>query len=385
MANKHDRPYRPTIFKPFKDIFEEKNFNTTPSDLFAKLEIMLSHPNISSKKWLWQQYDYRVMNDTLQIPGGDAGVVRVHGTKKALAISSDCTPRYCLKNPIEGGKQAVAESYRNISAVGAKPLAITNCLNFANPENPEIMGQIVGCLKGMGEACEILEYPVVSGNASLYNETSIKPHNHDGKNRKKKADNIVSAIKPTPTIGGVGLLKDYSKMLTIAFKAEEETIIRIGETKGHLGCSVFEAIFAKELEGKLYDKNVPPIDLYKEKTNASFIHLATEQNWLTACHDISDGGILVAIAEMAIAGGIGAEIDIAVNYARGFGEDQARYIITAKPTEAERILLKAPEYGIEAVAIGKTCGKDLKLSGAAISLASLKEKYEETLEKEIAN
>lgn len=202
------------------------------TDLGADLVKLMGCPDLASRRWIYEQYDSQVGADTLQKSGGDAAVVRVHGTRKALAMSTDCSPRYCFADPYEGGKQAVAETYRNISAVGATPLAITNCLNFANPQRPEIMGQIVGCLEGMGDACRALDYPIVSGNVSLYNES--------------KATGGGSAILPTPAIGGVGLMADYDKMATIGFKAVGEAIFVIGETNGHLG----QSLWLREIHGR---------------------------------------------------------------------------------------------------------------------------------------
>ncbi len=355
----YDRPWKPTEIKPYFN-YEKP---AVEKDLFDVLKRLLASPNICSKKWIWEQYDHRVMNDTIQAPGGDAAVVRVHGTKKGIAITTDCTPRYVYANPQEGGKQAVAESYRNLVSVGAKPLAITNCLNFGNPEKPEIMGQIVGALAGMAEACEALSYPVVSGNASLYNDTLGK------------------SIKPTPAVGGVGLIEDISKTITATFKKEGHVIIRIGDMIGHLGATVF----AEEILGIKEGYAPPYVDLNIEKNNADFILFCIDQGWISACHDISDGGQLVAIAEMAMAGNIGATIDISVTYARAFGEDQGRYIITAPQESAERILTKAPEMGVSATVIGDTGGMSLKLGKEEVSLIELQKAYSGTLPKLMDN
>jgi len=348
----YDRPWVPTDKKDDVNISKELSNN----ELLSCLKKILAEPDICSKKWIWQQYDHMVMNDTIGRPGGDAAVVRIHGTEKALALTSDCTPRYCYADPIEGGKQAVVEAYRNITAVGGKPLAVTNCLNFGNPEKPEIMGQIVGCMKGMGDACKFLDFPVVSGNASLYNETNGM------------------GIKPTPTIGGVGIINNSAKAVNIAFKEEGHTIIRVGDMKGHLGASVY----LRAIEGN-EDGCPPAVDLEVEKKHGDFIRLIIEQGWVSSCHDISDGGQLVAIAEMAMAGGIGANIHIAQDIARAFGEDQGRYLITATHEEAERILTRAPESNISAVAIGETGGDSLVIGDASVEISSLKEIYENSL------
>ncbi len=348
----YDRPWKPT---PKHD---EVAFEGTADaqEMFDILQKLLATPDLCSKKWIWQQYDYMVMGDTVARPGGDAAVVRVHGAEKGLALTSDCTPRYCYADPVEGGRQAVAEAWRNLTAVGATPLAITNCLNFGNPERPEIMGQIVGCLKGMTEACEALNFPVVSGNASLYNETNGK------------------GIYPTPTIGGVGMLEDYRKRVDIAFKAEGETIIRIGDMQGHIGASLYAREFLDNIEGA-----PPPVDLDMEKKNGDFVRWMINEGWVTACHDISDGGQLVAIAEMAMAGGIGATLDVANDIARAFGEDQGRYIVTATHEMAERILQKAPEEDVFASTIGETGGDSLVIDDTAIKLTTLKAAHENTL------
>jgi phosphoribosylformylglycinamidine synthase subunit PurL len=312
------------------------------ADLGADLLALMGSPDIASRRWIWEQYDHMVGADTVQRPGGDAAVVRVHGTDKGLAITTDCTPRYCYADPYQGGKQAVAESYRNLTAVGAKPLAITNCLNFANPQRPEIMGQIVGCLEGMSEACVALDMPIVSGNVSLYNES--------------KATGGGSAILPTPAIGAIGLLADWSKSATIAFKAEREAIFVIGDTRGHLG----QSLWLRELHGR-EEGPPPPVDLAAEKKAGDLVRKLISQGRVTAVHDISDGGLLVAIAEMALAGGIGASVNT-LNAARGFGEDQGRYVVTA-PADAE----------IEGAArIGTTGGDSL----LGIPLAELRAAHE---------
>ena len=295
------------------------------TDVGADLLKLMACPDLASRSWIWRQYDSQVGADTLQKPGGDAAVVRVHGTQKALAISTDCTPRYCYADPYEGGKQAVAETYRNISAVGAKPLALTNCLNFANPQRPEIMAQIVGCLEGMAAACQVLDSPIVSGNVSLYNES--------------KATGGGSAILPTPAIGGVGLLGDYGRMATIAFKAAGEAIYLIGSEpwatpvhrRGHLG----QSLWLREIHGR-EDGEAPPVDLTLEKNSGEFVRELIAAGLVTAVHDVSDGGMAVALAEMALAGGLGAEVEAHPDYSAAawwFGEDQGRYLVTVPDVE----------------------------------------------------
>ncbi len=284
------------------------------TDIGADLLRLMASPDIASRRWIWEQYDNKVGGDTVQAPGGDAALVRVHGTDKALAMTTDCTPRYCFADPYEGGKQAVAEAYRNLSAVGATPLAVTNCLNFGNPQRPEIMGQFVGCLEGMADACRALDFPIVSGNVSLYNES--------------KATGGGSAILPTPAIGGVGLMADWRKAVGIGFVAEGEAIFVIGDTRGHLG----QSLWLREIHGR-EEGPPPPVDLKAERKAGEQVRAVIDAGKVTAVHDISDGGLLVALAEMALAGGIGASVT-ALSAARGFGEDQGRYIVTG-PADAE--------------------------------------------------
>ncbi len=339
----YDRPWVPTEKSAVIDAADV----TAPNDPCAALKQMIGSPNFAQKRWIWDQYDHMVMGDTVQRPGGDSAVVRVHGTPKGLAITTDCTPRYCFADPFEGGKQVVAEAWRNITAVGAKPLAITDCLNFGNPERPEIMGQFVGCIQGMGEACTALEFPVVSGNVSFYNETRGE------------------GIRPTPTIGGVGLLKDVSKAVTVAFKAEGDDIVLIGETIGHLGRSAYLAEIENRDEGA-----PPPVDLAVERRNGDVVRDMIEVGLVSACHDISDGGIFVALAEMAMAGDMGAVIDapdtdIAL-HAWLFGEDQARYVVTSR--DAKSVLAKAADAGVPATVIGRT-GSDRLTVGTSLSIS----------------
>ncbi len=324
-----------------------------PKDMKQALLKMIGSPNLCSRNWIWQQYDTQVMADTIQKPGGDAAVVRIHGTDKAVAITTDCTPRYCYADPFEGGKQAVAETWRNLTAVGAAPLAITDCLNFGNPERPEIMGQFVGCIEGMREACIALDYPVVSGNVSLYNETNG------------------TGIHPTPAIGGVGLFKDSSKMVTIAPKAEGEILILIGDTKGHLGASLYLDVMEGREEGR-----PPPVDLALEKKNGDFVRAQINDDRISACHDISDGGLYVALAEMVMASEIGMDITIDNGdtplHAYAFGEDQGRYILSVSPQYRDEVLSNARAAGVTAQVIGKTKGTSLTLAAAApISVSEL--------------
>ena len=316
-----------------------------PNDIGDALLKMVGSANLSSRAWIWSQYDHQVMADTIQLPGGDAAVVRVHGTDKALAISTDCTPRYCYADPFEGGKQAVAETWRNVTAVGATPLAITDCLNFGNPERPDIMGQFVGAIDGIREACDVLDYPVISGNVSLYNETNG------------------TGIHPTPAIGGVGLLKDSNNMITVAPKNEGDVIMVIGESHGHIGCSEYLNV----IEGR--EEGAPPtVDLALERKNGDFVRGQIQNKNISACHDISDGGLFIALAEMAMASKMG--MDISINngdipiHAYGFGEDQARYVISASPETANDIVDAASAAGVEIETIGNVSGTALDVQNA---------------------
>jgi phosphoribosylformylglycinamidine synthase len=309
--------------------------------VLASLEKILAAPDMASRRWVWEQYDNNVMNDTVQHPGGDAAVVRVHGTNKALAITTDVSPRYCRPDPFEGGKQAVAEAWRNLTAVGALPLAVTDNLNYGNPQKPEIMWEIVAGIDGIGQACRALDFPVIGGNCSLYNET-----NGEG-------------ILPTPTIGGVGLLKDVTKMATVAFKRQGDVVILIGETKGHLG----QSIYLREIEGR-EEGGAPKVDLAAEKKNGDFVRGLIASGRADTVHDVSDGGVLVAVAEMAMAGKTGASIGVAAlpdAVPFWFGEDQARYVIAAPFAEAEKIVAEARAANIIVAELGRTGGDALIL------------------------
>jgi phosphoribosylformylglycinamidine synthase len=334
----YERPYEiPKPPQPLTDIPES-------NDVAADLLKLIGSPNLASRRWVWEQYDQTVGADTVQAPGGDAAVVRVHGSQKALAMTADVTPRYCQADPVEGGKQAVAEAYRNLCAVGAKPLAITNCLNFGNPQRPEIMGQFVGCLQGMGEACRALDFPIVSGNVSLYNETK----NEDGSSQ---------AILPTPAIGGVGLLGDYENMGTIGFKQAGDVLVVIGRRGGHLG----QSRWLRELHGRK-DGPPPPVDLAAERKTGEFVREQIATGALTAVHDVSDGGLAVAIAEMALAGNIGALIQPAGpgHIARQFfAEDQGLYVATVDDGLLLDFLTGADAAEVQVEPIGRTAGQRL--------------------------
>ena len=329
----YDRPWEST---QDSNPINSSDFATDKSSLEV-LKELVTCPDLASRRWIWEQFDHLVMNNTVVRPGGDAAVIRVLETNKALAMTVDCTPRYCLAAPEIGGAQAVAEAWRNLIATGAKPLAITNNMNFGNPERPKIMGQFVGCIKGMRDACLKLDFPVVSGNVSLYNET-------DGK-----------AIMPTPVIGGIGLLENASNHITIDLKGADETIVSIGMLTGWLG----QSLYLRELFGQETGAP-PPINLDEEKLNGDFILRMIEGKYVTACHDISDGGLLVAITEMAFSAlvkgkKLGVEIINTTEldpFAFYFGEEQARYIVTT--VNSEKLLEMAQKAGVVANIIGKT-------------------------------
>lgn len=321
-------------------------------DPVVALKTLLGCPDLASKRWIYEQYDHMVMGDTVQRPGGDAAVVRIHGTSKAVAITTDCTPRYCQADPHEGGRQAVAEAYRNISATGAVPLAVTDNLNFGNPEKHEIMGQIVEAIKGMGEACRELDFPVVSGNVSLYNETQG------------------TAIQPTPAIGAVGLLDDVTKHMTVAFKRPGSAIVLLGETKGWLGASLYLREVCGREEGA-----PPPVALHRERRKGELVRQVIHDQLVLACHDVSDGGVLVAVAEMAMAGGIGAKVDAPAGvplHAWCFGEDQGRYVLEVSQDDLVAVLEAAQEHDCVARVIGTTGGETLAVAGASVAVAELK-------------
>jgi len=334
------------------------------TDIAADLLRLMASPDIASRRWVYAQYDQKVGADTLQPPGGDAALVRVHGTSKALAITTDCTPRYCKADPYEGGKQAIAEAYRNICATGAKPLATTDCMNFGNPQRPEIMGQFVGCIEGMAEACAALDFPIVSGNVSLYNES--------------KATGGGSAILPTPAIGGVGLIEDWTKAIGIAFKGVGDVIVVIGDRRGQLG----QSLWLRELHGR--EEGPPPaVDLIAERAAGEFVRAAIAGGAITACHDVSDGGIAVTLAEMALAGNVGAILDkplpfgVAGSY---FAEDQGLYLATVCDNCLLTFLARAHAAGVEVEAIGRTVAGRLIFEFAdrdyAISLGDLRAAHE---------
>lgn len=336
-APEYDRPWRASDKRaalPAEQV-------AAPDDYNQALLTLVGSPNQSSRRWVYEQYDTLIQGNSLQLPGGDAGVVRVEGhATKALAFSSDVTPRYVEADPVEGGKQAVAECWRNITATGAEPLAATDNLNFGNPEKPEIMGQLVGAIQGIGEACRALDFPIVSGNVSLYNETNGV------------------AILPTPTIAGVGLLPDWSKMAKIGTAREGDVLVMIGVDGSHLGSSVY----LRDVVGST-DGPAPVVDLAAERRHGDFVRGIIRNGQVTACHDISSGGLGVALAEMAMASLKGARISL--NDCRGlphallFGEDQARYVVAIPADLANFVCASAESAGVPFRTLGTVGGEAL--------------------------
>ena len=343
-APEYDRPWvEPTI--------DTSDIEVPGVDPIDGLRALLSSPNYAGKQWVYEQYDSQVMGDTMRKPGLGAGIVRIHGTNKAVAFSSDVTPRYVKANPQEGGKQAVAECYRNLTAVGAKPLATTDNLNFGNPEKPEIMGQFVFALKGIGEACLALDTPIVSGNVSLYNET-------DGK-----------GILPTPTICAVGLIDNIDEAIAGTARDGHVALV-IGETNGHLGQSALLAeVFNRE------DGDAPHVDLETERTNGDFIR--ANRAMIGACTDLSDGGLAMAAFEMAEAAGVGVTLD-ASDTSTLFGEDQGRYLIATSMDKAEALMIAAGQAGVSITTVGKFGGSDVSFGGVSAPLEELATTYRET-------
>ena len=348
----YNRPWEPT--PPPAEIAASKYPLPKGKTILGVLKMLMASPDLCSKRWIWEQYDSLVRANTAQGPGSDAAVVRLDDGKKALAVVVDCTPRYCAADPVMGGMQAVAETWRNICAVGAKPLAITDCMNFGNPEKPRIMGQFVGAIQGITAACLALDYPVVSGNCSLYNETNGKP------------------ILPAPAIGGVGLMQDVTKAVGVAFKGKGETVFVIGDTGGHIG----QSLYLRELFGK-EEGAPPPVDLEAERMHGEFVRALIDAKLITSCHDVSDGGLLVAIAEMAMPNGIGISSEQEGDAAFWFGEDQGRYMIATKSPES--VAKKAKAAGVPLTKLGKTGGANIKLAGSSLSVIELRAAHESFL------
>jgi len=349
----YDRPW----VEPTREPRLDPGQIPAPADWNAAVLKLMSCPDLASKRWLWEQYDRHVMADTLEdsATGADAGIVRIHGTRKALAVTSDCTPRYVQNDPYEGGKQAVAEAWRNLTAVGAEPIAITDNLNFGNPERPEIMGQIVRAIDGMAQACAALDFPVVSGNVSLYNETNGV------------------AIPPTPTVGAVGLLADYGTHIDFSNLKDGDVLVLIGTSQGELGAS----LYLRELLGR-EDGAPPPVDLAVERRNGDFVRGLIHSKAVSAVHDLSDGGLAVAAAEMALASNIGVTL-IATSQLHAhcflFGEDQARYLVATRDPQA--LIAKAHQAGVPATVVGEAGGEAFASRELfSVPLSKLRETHE---------
>jgi phosphoribosylformylglycinamidine synthase len=348
---------RPTAETPKQPVLDAASV-PDPIGVPAALEKLVASLDLCSRRWIWDQYDSTVGGQTVQRPGGaDAAVVKLEGLKRALAMTTDCTPRYCLADPEEGGKQAVAEAWRNLTAVGATPLAITDNMNFGNPEKPEIMGQFAAAVRGMAAACTALDFPVVSGNVSLYNETNGR------------------GILPTPAIGGVGVLEDAASSVGLAVKPGLDLVL-VGETQGWLG----QSLWLREIAGR-EEGAPPPVDLAAERRHGDFVRGLILAGKVVACHDVADGGLLVAVAEMAMAQGTGATLDAQPGlpaHAFWFGEDQGRYVLAV--ADGTATLAAAQAAGVPATRLGRTGGGDLVLRpGSSISVASLRAAHEGTL------
>lgn len=348
-APEYDRPWEETpAADPLGDVPQ--------IDPIDGLKMLLASPNYASKKWVYEQYDSQVMADTLRTPGLGAGIVRVHGSDKSLAFTSDVTPRYVAANPVEGGKQAVAEAYRNLSAVGALPLATTDNMNFGNPEKPRIMGQFVGAIDGIGQAVSALDMPIVSGNVSLYNETDGEP------------------ILPTPTIGAVGLI-DAPEKAILATARDGHVALVLGETKGHLGQSALLAEVFNRVEG-----DAPSVDLAAERAHGDFIRAHCD--WITACTDLSDGGLALAAFEMAHAGGVGVTLQ-ADDTVTLFGEDQGRYLIACNFDMAEALMAEAGKQGLYIETVGSFTGDQVQFGNASADLLDLSDIFTNSFEQAI--
>jgi phosphoribosylformylglycinamidine synthase len=347
---------RPWTLTPLPAVIDPATV-PAPKDWRASLLTLMSCPDLASKAWIWHQYDHLIMGNTAIRPqDGDAALVRVAGSHKGLAMTSDCTPRYVQAHPETGGRQAVAEAWRNITAVGARPLAVTDNMNFGNPQKPEIMGQFAGAIMGMAEACTALDFPVVSGNVSLYNETEGRP------------------ILPTPTIGAVGVIEDIGHAVGSRITQAGLAIVLLGETAGWLG----QSLYLRETLGR-EEGAPPPVDLAVERRNGDFVRGEIVGRRIAACHDLSDGGLLVGLAEMCLAGGTGVTVKlpdgIALPHAFLYGEDQGRYLVATDDGGA--LLAAARAAGVPAVQLGYSGGPDLIVEGLlAMPLGELRLAHE---------
>jgi phosphoribosylformylglycinamidine synthase subunit PurL len=347
---------RPHTLKPKPAAIRAEDV-PAPNAYAETLVALMGSPQLCSRRWIWEQYDHMVMADTVVRPGGDAAVVRLHGTNRGLAMTCDVTPRYCFADPYEGGKQAIAEAWRNLTASGAEPLAVTDCLNFGNPERPEIMGELVGAIQGMAEACRALDFPIVSGNVSLYNETNGV------------------AIPPTPGIGAIGLIDDLQHIGTIALR-DGQVVLLIGAEAGHLGQSLYQ-----EMAAGAFDGAPPPVDLDAERRAGDLVRALVRDGSCRAVHDVSDGGLLVALAEMVLAGKTGIEIapyeGSLPAHALWFGEDQGRYLLGLDAGLVNEVIERAKAAGLPSRVVGKAGGDAISLPGEApFPLNRLREAHE---------
>jgi len=348
----YDRPWtEPPVQPPFDPVVVPP-----PADAGLALLTLMSSPDLASRRWIWEQYDRSVMGDTVGEPGGDAAIVRLHASRRALAMTTDVTPRYVAADPREGGRQAIAEAWRNLNAVGAEPLAVTDNLNFGNPERPEIMGQIVRAIEGLAEACRALDMPVVSGNVSLYNETSG------------------TAIPPTPAVGAIGLIEDIARTAAIGGMRPGDALVLVGETTGWMGSS----LYLREILGR-EEGAPPPVDLEAERRNGVFVRQAVRAGRVNASHDVSDGGLGTCIAEMCLASGFGASLqlppDIPVHLML-FGEDQARYVLAVPAERVDALVADARNAGVALIVVGSAGGADIEFDGGRLSLARLRDAHE---------
>ena len=279
---------------------------------------ILSSPDQSNKTWVTEQFDQMVMTDTAQRSGGNAAIIRIHKKEKAIAVTVDSSANYCKAHPLTGGKQIVCESWRNLISVGAKPVAITNCLNFGNPENPKVMGEFAECVLGIKEACEFLDYPVVSGNVSFYNGTNKK------------------SIDPTPVIGGVGLIKEFKNKINHSLKKDGNIVLQVGKTFGHL----YQSVFFKEIYS-IVEGPPPEVNLSNEKSNGESVLKLINKKLVSSVHDISAGGLILALAEMSLSSGYGLNIEKPSKLSNlmeyYFGEDQGRYLLEIEPKNFQNV------------------------------------------------
>ncbi|MBL8535897.1 MAG: phosphoribosylformylglycinamidine synthase subunit PurL [Hyphomonadaceae bacterium] len=359
-APKYERPYvQPLKAIPLTHAEEARLVSDYPG-FAASIAKLMASPDMASKRWIWEQYDSHVMGDTVADSGSDAAIVRLYGTPRALAMTCDVTPRYVEADAYEGGKQAVAEAWRNLTAVGAKPLAVTDNLNFGNPQRPEIMGQIVEAIEGMAEACRALAFPVISGNVSLYNETNGQ------------------AILPTPAIGGVGVIDNLERRATADALKSGDVVVLVGDADGHLG----QSLYARELFG--FGGAAPKVDLTLEKKNGDFVRALIADGLVRAAHDLSDGGLASAAAEMALSADVGVKLGYQGDLSDAaflYGEDQARYLVALRPEALQTLERRAREAGVSFLVVGEAEGRDLSYIGAAgnresLSLEDLRKAHE---------